>query len=208
MRTEKVPSAPRKSSFRKRLRSSRASVIVEFAITAPLLITIIAGIVGAGHYLTQLPWSAHTAYQLASTLAENPSDIGSLAVYSRLDQLMLERRTMFSGLGLFEPHAQKLFPNSFYGSVNGVEVVGVRFETTLAGLIRIPMPSALTMEFTAPHLAASIDVASITGFQDPAVQYDCCGIRCTEAGSNCGSPTVCYDGSGGWIGGSCPAPIP
>lgn len=172
-------------------------------MTAPLLLTIIMGIVGAGNILTQLPWSAHTAYQLASSLAENPSDIGELAMASRMDQLMIERKTMFGGLGLFNYGTEQIFSGSFYGNINGTEVVGVRFHASILGLINIPLPHALSMELTAPHLASSIDVGSIVGFADPADTYDCCGIRCGDAGSNCGSPTSCYDGAGLWSA-SCP----
>jgi hypothetical protein len=183
----------KKSSQTNRLKSERASVIVEFAFTAPLLLTLIIAIVGTGNVLMQLPWSANTAYQLASTLAENPTTIGQLAMESRLDQLRIERNSLFSNLGLTQQH---VVATSFHDNINGVEVVGVRFNANILPLMNIQLPNALRIELTAPHLAASVDVSTITGFANPADNYDCCGIRCGDPGSNCG--VSCYDSNEHW----------
>lgn len=202
-----APNRSRKSSaLRRKAASEKASVIVEFAMTAPLLLTIIIGIIGTGNIMSQLPWSAHTAYQLAASLSENPTSIGAIAMDHRYRQLELERTSMFANLGL-QFHPEELFTNSFYGTLNGVEVVGIRINATINPLFNFRLPNALSMEFTAPHLASAISVDSITGFASPADAYDCCGIRCGDPGSNCGSPTACYDsGNGSWIG-ACPAPL-
>lgn len=176
--------------FKSTPKRDRGASLIECALLMPVLIFLVSGVVTIGDLISQQPWTAQSAYQLAEILATTPNDgdIGVVAMQTRLRQIREERDNRFKRFDLTVVPSFGI-GSSYYSQINGTDVVSVRFDAEITTAWRA-YKTPLTMQITAPYLARKISVNGLTPYEDPPAgqRFGCCG----EAIGNGGNPSSCW----------------
>ena len=192
--------------------SCKGATLIELALLMPILLLLLSGVVSLGDLVTQQPWTAQSAYQLAETLAVASREAGLGAMATRRDQIQAERGARFQRFSLQisppEPLTETPFNGEFWGEIpsgvplgsSNVEMVGVSFFAEIGTAWNTTIRTPLRISITAPHLARKVTTNGLAPYADPpgTERFDCCGNSCSGGGAGCsGGGDQCWTGLGG-----------
>ena len=178
-------SVSRRAGNRSRSGAQLASVTVELAIVAPILLFLIGMVFTTGRLISQLAWmsqSAFQAYLIGSEFSESGARLN--AMNGRWNKLLAGNMALsatYSG-----PRAVEL-PTMEEATTSGVEMITTRVRGSVISLFGYSSSLPLSVTITGPILAPNAPVTDLSVPQNPTPpnQRNCVGALGETSPTSC-----------------------
>lgn len=176
--------------------SARGVVLVEAAISIPVLLLLCFGMFEIGNLLEKASWLNQSTYLATSLGSERTIGVGEDVSFDRVTQLidLHNQASGCTGAMCVVPPAENILSRYVTNPNAGVEqAFNVSVEAPVTGLTGIISEVfSLNLSYTAPALARNGSSVLYSGFGNPDGAYDCRGER--QGIGEGGDLSVCHSG--------------